>query len=143
MAGQKLSSKAEEEVVFLEHVLTLIDHLAAKTEAYAAAKKGDDAISFITRQLSQLRQNAMMRNLGPVADHAGMLGIAAGRGSQMQRTRTLREGLASYKQLVERTMKATADADVRHRALADKERAEKGAADRAAKEQGSPSKAAE
>ena len=121
MAGHKLSSKAEEEVVYLEHVLAQCDNLTRKVEEYAAAKKGGDAIvQQITRQLSQMRQQAMMKNLGPVADHAGMLGIAASRGSQMQRTRTMRDGLVSFKQMVERVIKATIDADARVRAEAEK-----------------------
>ena len=60
-----------------------------------------------------MRQQAMVANMGPIADQAGMLGVAAARGSQMQRTRTLREGMASFKQLLERVIKATVDADVR------------------------------
>jgi len=117
MAGRKLSAKTEEEIVFMEHLLVQCDHLNKLVEEYAAATKNTDAlVQVITRTLSQVRQRAMIANLGPLADQAGMLGIAAGRGSQMQRTRTLRDGLAGFKQLVERTMKATIDADVRHRA---------------------------
>jgi hypothetical protein len=124
MAGRKLSAKTEEEVVFMEHLLTQCAHLTKLVEEYAAMKKNPEAaVQVITRQLSQVRQQAMIKNLGPVADYAGMLSVAAGRGSQMQRTRVMREGVVGFKQLLERTMKATIDADQRVRAEAEHERA--------------------
>ena len=114
MAGRKLSAKAQEEVSFLENLLLQCDGMHKKIEEYATAKRGADAIlQPITRQLSQMRQRAMVANMGPIADSAGMLAVGAARGSQMQRTRTLREGMASFKQLLERVIKATVDADVR------------------------------
>jgi hypothetical protein len=129
MAGRKLSAKTEEEVVFMEHLLVQCNHLLKLTEDYAAAKKNADTyLQPITRALGQIRQNAMMKNLGPVADQAGMLGVAAQRGSQVQRTRTLREGIAGYKVLLERTIKATVEADQRHRAQEDRARADARAA---------------
>lgn len=116
MAGKKLSAKASEEVEFLEMVLRKCDHLGTLVEQYSAAKKGADMyVSQITRELGHLRQNAMIKNLGFVADNAGILGIAAGRGSQVQRSRTLREGLGGLKQLVERTIKAKIELDERDR----------------------------
>jgi hypothetical protein len=129
MAGRKLSAKTEEEVVFMEHILLQCDHLLKLTEEYAAAKKGADTyLQPITRQLAQIRQNAMMKNLGPIADQAGMLGVAAMRGSQVQRTRTLRDGVAAFKVALERTMKAAIEADQRHRAEEEKARADAKAA---------------
>jgi hypothetical protein len=119
----KLSAKTQEEVEFLEQVLTTCGHLGALTEQYAGAKtKGpaDMYIQQITRTLTQLRQKAMIKNLGFVADAAGILGVAAVRGSQVMRTRTLREGSVSLKALVERTMKAAIDAG--HRENAEKEK---------------------
>ena len=114
MAGRKLSAKAQEEVAFLENLLLQCDGMHKGIEEYANAKRGADAIlQPITRRLGQMRQQAMVANMGPIADQAGMLGVAAARGSQMQRTRTLREGMASFKQLLERVIKATVDADVR------------------------------
>lgn len=116
MSGKKLSAKASEEVEFLEQVLRKCDHLGTLVEQYSAAKKGADSyVNQIARELGHLRQNAMIKNLGFVADNAGTLGIAAGRGSQVQRSRTLREGLNSLKQLVDRTIKATIEADERDR----------------------------
>ena len=124
MAGRKLSAKTEEEVVFMEQLLTQCAHLTKLVEEYAVMKKNPEAaVQVITRQLSQIRQQAMIKNLGPVADYAGMLSVAAGRGSQMQRTRVMREGVVGFKQLLERTMKATIDADQRVRAEAEHERA--------------------
>jgi hypothetical protein len=114
MAGRKLGTKAEEEVVWMEHVLMMLNNLNKKVEEYSVAKKNADSqLQPIVRTLQQIRQQGMIKNLGPLADSAGLLAVGAMRGSQMQRTRVLREGLASFKQLVDRTMKATIDADVR------------------------------
>ena len=122
MAG-KMGAKAQEEYEFLEHVTKQCDHMLGLVEQYAAANKGADIfLTQITRPLGHIRQNAMIKNLGFIADHAGMLGVAAGRGSQMQRARTLREGIGGLKSLVERTMKAVADLDKRERAEKDKEK---------------------
>ncbi len=134
MAGRKLSSKTEEEVVFMEQLLLQCDTLTRKVEEYATCKtKGaDQIVQQIVRQLSQVRQQAMMKNLGPLADAAGTLSILAGRGSQMQRTRTMRDGLVGFKQNIERTMKAAIDADQRTQALAEKEREVQRAAEKAA-----------
>jgi hypothetical protein len=123
MAGRKLSAKVEEEVVFMENLLHQCDHMTKRVEEYAAAKKNaDDIAQAIVRQLQQIRQTAMIKNLGPLADQAGMLSVAAGRGSQMQRARVMREGIAGFKQLLERTMKATIDADQRQRQEAERMR---------------------
>jgi hypothetical protein len=118
MAGLKLSAKAQEEHDFLESLIHKCDHLAGLTEQYSGQKGSTQEQTFqqITRTLGHIRQNAMMKNLGPIADAAGMLAISAARGSIMQRVRTLREGLSSYKQNVERTMKALVGADLRERA---------------------------
>lgn len=114
MATMKLSAIAAEEYEFLEGVTRKCDHITSLVEQYAGAGKGADIfLQQMTRTLSQVRQQAMAKNLGFVADHAGMLGIAAARGSQLQRARTIREGTIALKQLLERTMKALADSDKR------------------------------
>ncbi len=127
----KLSAKAQEEVEFLEHVLKTCAHLTSMVEQFASAKAKSSMDMYqqqIVRALTQLRQHAMIKNLGFVADAAGILGVAAARGSQVARTRVLREGSVSLKQLVERTMKATIDADHRQRAEKEKEAAAASAA---------------
>lgn len=119
MAGQKLSAKAQEELEFLEGLVGKTSHLLALTEQYVGAKKGgqqEQIFSTIVHTLQHFRQNAMIRNLGPIADAAGMLAVAANRGSVVQRARMLREGLSSYKVNIERTMKALVGADLRERA---------------------------
>jgi hypothetical protein len=124
MAGLKLTARAQEEVAFLTDLLRKCDHLAAQVEQYSAAKRGADMIvSQIARELGHIRQNAMIKNLGPIADQAGLLSVAAGRGSQASRSRTLREGVAGFKQLLERVMKATIDADQRQQAEKAREQA--------------------
>ncbi len=122
MAGLKLSAKAQEEHDFLEGLLKECDHLLALTEQYAGGKGAsqDQVFQLITRTLGHIRQKAMIKNLGPIADAAGMLAVAAARGSIIQRARTLREGVSSYKQNVERTMKALIGADQREKAEQEK-----------------------
>lgn len=131
----KLSAKAQEEVEFLEQVLNICAHLSSMVEQFASSKTKAPMDMYqqqIVRSLTQLRQKAMIKNLGFVADAAGILGVAAARGSQVARTRVLREGSVSLKQLVERTMKATIDTDHRERAQKEKDHAAEVAADAAA-----------
>ncbi len=138
MAGRKLSSKAEEEVGFMEQLLARCDALARPIEEYAAAKKNADQFGQqVVRALQEMRQHAMMKNLGPVADAAGVLSVQCGRGSPIMRARTMREGIVGFKQLIERSMKAMIDADQRqqHEKEVDLQRAreaEKAAAQRMA-----------
>ncbi len=121
MAG-KLSGKTEDEVVFMEHMLQQCDGLTRKVEEYAACKTkaADGIVQTIIRHLSQFRQQAMQKNLGPLADAAGTLSILCGRGSQMQRSRIMRDGLVNFKILIERMMKAAIDADGRARVESDR-----------------------
>lgn len=116
MAGRKLSAKTEEEVVFMEQLLLRCDTLTRKVEEYGATTKNPESqVQSIVRELSILRQKAMMKNLGSIGDAAGALAMQASRGSQTQRTRVLRDGVITFKQLLERVMKATIEADGRAR----------------------------
>jgi hypothetical protein len=113
MSSLKLSAKSVETVEYLEALLKEADHFASLVEQFAAAKKNADGYSGqLSRELGQLRQKAMMRNLGFVADTAGQLGVMASRGgSPMMKGRVLRDGVASFRALLERTIKATIQAD--------------------------------
>ncbi len=113
MAAMKLSAKASEAVEFLEQALRDCDQLAREVEEFAAAKKNADMYSTqIARQLSQIRQRAMIKSLPFVADAAGGLSVQASRGaSQATKTRAMREGLVAFRSLVERTIKQTTTAD--------------------------------
>jgi len=128
MAGFKLSAKATETVEYLEHVLKETDHFGALVEQFAATQKGGDMYATqLARELGQLRQKAMTRNLGYLADQAGQLGVMASRGgSAMMKSRILRDGVLAFKGLVERTIKATIAADENEQKekefLAEKER---------------------
>jgi len=119
MAGQKLSAKASETVEFLDYVLIQCDHLAHAVEEYASAKKPAQiewVRQQISRDLGHLRQRAMVKNLGVLADEAGRLGVAASTGgSQAMKIRVLRDGVISLKATVERFRKAKVDADVAER----------------------------
>ena len=116
MAGQKLSAKATETVEFLDYVIVQCEHLASDVEEFAAAKKSaqaDWARQAIARELGHLRQRAMVKNLGVLADEIGRLAVqAGGSGSQQMKTRILRDGVAALRAACERMRKAMIDADV-------------------------------
>jgi hypothetical protein len=116
MAGQKLSSKATETVEFIDYVIAQCDHLAGDVEEFAAAKKAAQADwvrQGIARELGHLRQRAMARNLGVLADEIGRLAVqAGGGGSPQMKTRLLRDGVAALRAACERMRKTTIDADV-------------------------------
>ena len=116
MAGEKLSAKATETVEFLDFMLVQCDHLAHAAEEYASAKKPAQiewVRQQISRDLGHLRQRAMVKNLGVLADEAGRLSVAASAGgSQMMKTRIMRDGISALKAAVERFRKAKVDADV-------------------------------
>jgi hypothetical protein len=111
----KMSAKATETVEFLDYLLRQCVLLDSQIEDYAAAKKpatADWIRSQIARELGHLRQRAMVKNLGPLADDVGRLGIQASTsGSQQMKSRVLREGIGSLKAAVERRRKGTLDAD--------------------------------
>ncbi len=114
MAAFKLSAKAAETIEYLESVLKQTDHYTALVEQFAAAKtKGFEMYATqLARDLSQLRQKAMIKNQGFIADTAGQLSVMASRGgSPMMKGRMLRDGVAAFKSLLERTIKGVAVAD--------------------------------
>jgi hypothetical protein len=113
MAVLKPSAKSTETVEYLEALLRETDHFGALVEQFAAAQKGSEMYaSQVSRQLAQLRQKAMMRNLGFIADAAGQLSVMASRGgSPMMKGRMLRDGVVSFRALIQRTIRATVTAD--------------------------------
>jgi hypothetical protein len=117
MPTQKLSAKATETVEFLDYLLRQIDLLASQIEDYAGTKKAATADWIrgqVARELGHLRQRAMVKNLGVIADEVGRLGIQASTsGSQQMKSRVLREGISSLKASVERRRKATVDEDAK------------------------------
>jgi hypothetical protein len=114
MPAFKPSAKATETVEYLETLLKQADHFAALVEQFAAGKSKnlDMYTSQLARELGHLRQKAMMRNLGFIADTAGQLSVMASRGgSPMMKGRILRDGVLAFKSLIERTIKGTIVAD--------------------------------
>ena len=115
MAGGKLSAKATETVEFLDYIIIQCDHLAASVEEFASMKKTSQADWLrqgIVRELGHLRQRAMVKNLGVLADDIGRLAVlSSGGGSQAMKTRIMRDGVGSLKASCERMRKATVDAD--------------------------------
>jgi hypothetical protein len=113
MAGSKLSAKNQEAVDYLDSLFKEMDHFAALVEQFAGAKSNADQYSSqLSRELAQLRQKAMMRNVGFIADSAGQLSVAASRGgSPMMKARVLRDGVVALRALIERTIKGVIQAD--------------------------------
>jgi hypothetical protein len=115
MAGGKISAKTIEAVEFIDYVLRQSEHLTVVVEEYASAKKSsqaDWARQQIARELGHLRQRAMVKNLGVLADEIGRLAVqAGGGGSQQMKTRILRDGVSSMKAACERMRKGMIDAD--------------------------------
>lgn len=115
MAGGKLSGKTTETVEFLDYVLHQCDRFAGAVEEFASARKpaqADGARQSIARELGRLRQRAMVKNLGVLADEIGRLGIlASGSGNQQMKARILRDGVISMKAACERMRRATIAAD--------------------------------
>jgi hypothetical protein len=114
MANYKLSAKAVETIEYLQAVLKETDHYVSLVEQFAAARsKGyENFATQLSRELGQLRQKAMMRGVPYLADAAGQLGVMASRGgSPMMKGRLLRDGVAAFRSLIERNIKATAVAD--------------------------------
>jgi hypothetical protein len=114
MATLKLSVKATEIVGYLEGLIKETEHYASLVEQFASpnAKHADMYAAQLARELGHLRQKAMTYNLGYVADRAGQLGVMATRGgSQMMKSRLLRDGVAAFRSLLEQTIKATIQAD--------------------------------
>jgi len=113
MPGTKLSAKNQELVDYLETLMKEMDHFAALVEQFAGAKSNPDQYSGqLSRELGHLRQKAMMRNVGFVADAAGQLSVAASRGgSPMMKARVLRDGVVALRALIERTIKGVQQAD--------------------------------
>jgi hypothetical protein len=111
--GTKLSAKAQERIDFLDKVAKKLDRLHSLTEQLAAAKSGGDQLSSqIARECQQLRQGAIINNLGPLADAVGQMGMAVKRGGSPQtKARALREGMSSARPMVERLIKATLEAE--------------------------------
>lgn len=121
MAGEKLSPKTTEAVEFLDYVVRQCEHLASAIEEYAVAKKSAQADFLrqsIARELGHMRQRAMTKNLGVLADEIGRFAVqAGGGGSQQTKTRFLRDGVVALRASCERMRKATIDADIAaHRA---------------------------
>ena len=86
----KLSAKASDAVEFLDYLLRQCELLASQIEDFATTKKpatADWIRTQIARELAHLRQRAMVKNLGPLADDVGRLGIQASTsGSQQQKS---------------------------------------------------------
>lgn len=96
--GQKLSSRQQAQLAFLQTLPPRFPRMLAVIEEMAALRADEVVVRGFARQLDQLRAQAQALNLGRVADTAGLMGTMARRSGGLQvRVRGLREQLGSLK----------------------------------------------
>jgi hypothetical protein len=88
----------------VDHAHHLVQELAANRAAPAKALA--KICELIARDMSQMRQRALLSNIGTVADVAGALAVMAARGGGMSmKLRGLEDGVHSLKMQLEHALK--------------------------------------
>jgi hypothetical protein len=96
--GQKLSSRQQVQLAFLQTIPPRFPRMLAVIEEMGALRADEVVVRGFARQLDQLRAQAQSLNLSRLADTAGLMGTLARRSGGLQvRVRGLREQLASLK----------------------------------------------
>jgi hypothetical protein len=89
----------------LRAVVDRIHHVHAMVERFAAASDAREAESLsmpLKRELGRFKRDLTSKGFGIMAQRAGELqGLAGRQGSQRQKTRRLREGVASLRSLAD------------------------------------------
>jgi hypothetical protein len=86
------------------HTHHLVQELAANRAA--PAKALDKICELIARDMSQMRQRALLSNIGTIADVAGALAVMAARGGGMSmKLRGLEDGVHSLRMQLEHALK--------------------------------------
>jgi hypothetical protein len=112
--AQKLSSRQQAQLAFLQMLPPKFQRLHTVIEEMAALRADDVAVRGLARQLDEMRAQAQALNLSRVADTAGLMGMMARRTGGVQvRVRGLREQLGSLKLNYEAALKnaTTPEAD--------------------------------
>jgi hypothetical protein len=96
--SQKLSSRQQAQLAFLQTLPPRFPRMLAVIEEMAALRADEVVVRGFARQLDQLRAQAQAFNLSRLADTAGLMGTLARRSGGLHvRVRGLREQLGSLK----------------------------------------------
>jgi hypothetical protein len=88
----------------VDHAHHLVQELGANRAA--PAKALDKICELIARDMSQMRQRALLSNIGTIADVAGALAVMAARGGGMSmKLRGLEDGVHSLRMQLEHALK--------------------------------------
>jgi hypothetical protein len=118
--GDKLSSRQQAQLVFLQALQPKIQRCHVVIEQMAALQADDVVVRGFIRGLEELKNSAGALNLTSVADTAGMMATMARRGGgQQMKVRGLRELLGSLRINYEGALRKAATPDA-----ADEERPE-------------------
>ena len=98
MAAQKLSTRQQAQLAFLQTLPPKFQRVHAIIEQMAAMHADDVVVRGFIRGLEEIKGNAAALNLGSLADTAGLMATMARRGGGLQmKVRGLRELLGSLK----------------------------------------------
>ena len=98
MAGQKLSSRQQAQLAFLQTLPPKFQRIHSVIEQMASQHADDTVVRAFIRALDQLKAGAAALNLTSLADTAGLMATMARRGGGLQmKVRGLRQLLGSLK----------------------------------------------
>ncbi len=98
MAAQKLSSRQQAQLAFLQTLPPKLQKLHAVVEQMAAMHADDTVVRSFIRVLDEIKAHAAGLNLTSLSETAGLMGTVARRGGGLQmKVRGLRELLGSLK----------------------------------------------
>lgn len=117
MAAQKLSSRQQAQLAYLQTLPPKFQRIHSVIEQMASLQVDDSALRSFIRSLDQLKAGAAALSMTSVADTAGLMATIARRGGGVQsKVRGLRELLGSLKIGYEGALRqaTTPDADAEH-----------------------------
>jgi chemotaxis protein histidine kinase CheA len=95
---QKLSSRQQAQVAFLQRIAPKLPRIYSLVEQLAASKVDETVLRALGRQLDDIKGNAAGLSLGPLAETAGrMIMLVRGGGGMAVKVRGLRELHGSLK----------------------------------------------
>lgn len=117
MAAQKLSSRQQAQLAYLQTLPPKFQRIHSVIEQMASLQVDDSALRSFTRSLDQLKAGAAALSMTSLADTAGLMATMARRGGGVQtKVRGLRELLGSLKIGYEGALRqaTTPDPDAEH-----------------------------
>jgi hypothetical protein len=107
MAKLNLSGAQQAQLLFLNSLPPKFERIHRLVEEIANLQGGETTVKTLCRILDELRNQASMLLLNPLADTFGMMSMIARRGGGLQmKVRALREGQASLKTNFDGALKA-------------------------------------